>query len=239
MKKNVFPVIRWTGACLGICLLASSPAAYGTDSATKPGAETKDSEALSLQLPGPTTKSTPVDLPTGPRIEPFSKTPRAPFLVPKGVKNVAAGRPVTSSIKPFSGELKQITDGLKEAFDEDAVEMKKGTQWVQVDLGQSYSIHAIVIWHDHRYYQIMQDVIVQISDDPEFKTGVTTLFNNDADDSSGQGVGTDREYFESNQGRLIDAKGLKARYIRGYTKGSTLSVLNCWEEIEVYALPGK
>ena len=52
-------------------------------------------------------------------------------------------------------------------------------------------------------------------------------------------MGTDREYFESNQGRLIDAKGLKARYIRGYTKGSTLSVLNCWEEIEVYALPGK
>jgi hypothetical protein len=112
-------------------------------------------------------------------------------------------------------------------------------QWAQVDLGQSFAIHAIVVWHDHRYVQVIRDVIVQVSDDPEFKSGVTTLYNNDADNSSGLGVGTDREYFELQWGRVVPAKGIKARYVRGYTKGGSLSALNCWQEIEVYALPAK
>ena len=137
------------------------------------------------------------------------------------------------------GELSPITDGKKEPLDDDAVEFKKGTHWVQVDLGQSFAIHAIVMWHDHRYVQAMHDVILQVSDDPEFKSGVTTLFNNDTDNSSGLGVGTDREYFEMQFGRVADGKGVKARYVRGYTKGSNQSALNCWQEIEVYALPAK
>ena len=201
--------------------------------------DAKSTEPLALKLPEHTLKGTPEDLPTGPNIEPPSDKPPTPLQVPKGVKNVAAGKSVTSSVKPFTGDLTQITDGKKEAFDEDAVEMKKGTQWVQVDLGESFSIHAIVFWHDHRYVQIIHDVIVQVSDDPEFKTGVTTLFNNDTDNSSGLGIGTDREYFEIHFGKVVPVKGLKARYVRGYSKGGSLTALNCWQEIEVYGLPAK
>jgi len=198
-----------------------------------------DTEPLKLNLPAHTLKGTPEDLPVGPNVEPPpEKQPPTP-PVPKGVVNVAAGKTVTSSVAPFLGELNQITDGKREAFDEDAVEFKKGTQWVQVDLGQSYTVHAIVMWHDHRYVQAMHDIILQVSDDPEFKTGVTTLFNNDVDNSSGLGVGTDREYFELHYGRPVAAKGVKARYVRGYSKGGSLSALNCWQEIEVYALPAK
>jgi hypothetical protein len=80
---------------------------------------------------------------------------------------------------------------------------------------------------------------VQVSDDPEFKTGVTTLFNNDKDNVAGQGVGTDREYFETQMGKIVDGKGVKARYVRGYTKGSTNGAMNCWQELEVYGLPDK
>ena len=90
-------------------------------------------------------------------------------MTAKGVKNVSLNIPVTRSVKTFQGELNQITDGQKEAFDYDAVEMKKGTQWVQMDLGQTYAIHAIVMWHDHRYIQVMRDVIVQVSADPNSK----------------------------------------------------------------------
>lgn len=203
------------------------------------GGEAPDKEALTLQLPAPTLKGTPEDLPKGPNIEPLSDKPRPPFMVPKGVRNVALGKPVTSSVRPFNGELSQITDGKKEPLDSDTVEMKKGAQWVQVDLGDPYSIHAIVLWHDHRYIQVVHDVIVQVADDPEFKTNVQTLFNNDTDNSSGLGVGVDREYFETNQGKIIDAKGVKARYVRAYTRGGSSGALNCWEEIEVYALPTK
>ncbi len=222
-----------TGLVLTVALVALRFAAPAS------GADAKDTEALALKLPAPTLKGTPEDLPLGPNIEPLSDKPRPAFLVPKGVKNVAAGKPVTSSVKPFTGELNQLTDGKKEAFDYDAVEMKKGSQWVQVDLGEAFAIYAIVLWHDHRYIQVMHDVIVQVSDDPEFKSGVTTLFNNDVDNSSGLGVGADREYFETHAGKIVDGKGVKGRYLRTYTKGGSLSALNCWQEIEVYALPAQ
>jgi hypothetical protein len=110
---------------------------------------------------------------------------------------------------------------------------------VQVDLGQSYEIYAIAMWHDHRLIQAFHDVIVQASEDPQFKTGVTTIYNNDTDNSSNLGVGTDREYFELEFGRVVPVKGVKARYVRGYTKGSSLSAINSWQELEVYALPAK
>jgi hypothetical protein len=196
-------------------------------------------EPLVLKLPGHTPKGTPEDLPKGSTVEPMPTKAPKPIDVPKGVVNVALNKPVTSSVAPFLGELSQVTDGMKEPFDEQAVEMKKGLQWVQVDLGQSFAIHAIAMWHDHRYVQAMHDVILQVSDDPEFKKDVTTLYNNDTDNSSGLGVGTDREYFELEYGRVVPAKGVKARYVRGYTQGGSLSALNCWQEIEVYALPAK
>jgi hypothetical protein len=216
-----------------VCALVAGQVANAAD------APAKDTEPLALKLPAPTLKGTPEDLPTGSNIEPLSDKPPRPFYVPKGVKNVALGRPVTASVKPFTGELSQITDGKKEAFDYDCVEMKKGTQWIQVDLGESLPIYAIAMWHDHRYIQVMHDVIVQVSDDPEFQNGVTTLFNNDVDNSSGLGVGTDREYFETHYGKIVDGKGVKARYVRCYTRGGSLSALNCWQELEVYALPSQ
>ncbi len=200
----------------------------------------QDKEALTLQLPAPTLKGTPEQLPTGPNIEANSDKAPAAMQIAKGAKNVALGKKVTTSVKPFSEtQPDAITDGKKEAFDYDTVEMKKGTQWVQVDLGEAYQIEALAIWHDHRYIQTMHDVIVQVSNDPGFTNNVVTLFNNDTDNSSGLGVGTDREYFERHFGRVFDGKGTKARYVRGYTKGSHLSALNCWQEIEVYALPNK
>jgi hypothetical protein len=201
------------------------------------GAETKPSVPLKLELPAHTLKGTPDNLPSGPNIEPPSDTAPPATPVPVGVSNVAAGKPVTSSTPPFFGDLKQITDGKKEPVDDDAVEFKKGVQWVQVDLGQAFEIHAIAMWHDHRYVQAMRDVVLQVSNDTEFKSGVTTLYNNDTDNSASLGVGTDREYFELEFGRVVPVKAVPARYVRGYTRGSNQSAMNAWQEIEVYALP--
>lgn len=202
-------------------------------------ADDKGSEPLAIKFPSHTPKGTPEDLPVGPHVEPLQTKAPKPLDVPKGVTNVAKGKEVTSSVPPYTGDLKQVTDGDREPFDDQAVEMKKGLQWIQVDLGQSFEIHAIAMWHDHRYVQAFHDVIVQISDDPEFKNGVTTVFNNDVDNSAGFGVGTDREYFELEFGRAVPVKGVKARYVRGYTRGSSLSAVNAWQELEVYALPAK
>ena len=208
------------------------------------GAETFHLQAaetapLKLNLPAHTTKGTPEDLPVGSHIEPVPTTAPALPEVPVGVKNVAAGKPVTSSVAPYTGELSQVTDEQREPVDEDVVEFKKGSHWVQVDLGEPYEIHAVAMWHDHRLLQAYRDVILQISNDPEFEKDVVTIYNNDTDNSSKRGIGTDREYFELEFGRVVPVKGVKARYVRGYTKGSSLTAINCWQEIEVYALPAK
>lgn len=193
---------------------------------------------LPLQLPVPTSKGTPDNLPEGPHVEKYSDKPRPPFMAPKGVKNVASGKKVTSSVeKLYTGTLSQITDGKKDPDDDQVVEMRKGTQWVQVDLEKEYAINAIVLWHDHRWLQVFHDVVVQAADDPEFTNNVRTIFNNDYDNTSGLGIGADKEYFETQEGKLIDAKGLKARYLRFYSKGSSMTAYNVYQEVEVYALP--
>ncbi len=230
-------------SALGALLAAQSMAvARRVLAADAPPASAKqekgDLAPLPLQLPMPTQKGTPDNLLSGPNIEKLSDQPRPPFMTPKGVKNVAFQKKVAGSDQnPITGTLDQVTDGQKEAFDDQVVEMRKGPQYVQIDLGGVYAIYAIVIWHDHRWVQVFRDVVVQVADDPDFTRNVRALFNNDMDNSSGLGVGTEREYFETKEGKLIDAKGVKARYLRCYTKGSNMSAINCCQEIEVYGLP--
>ena len=117
--------------------------------------------------------------------------------------------------------------------------LRKGTQYVQFDLGAPHELFALVFWHSHDTPKVYHDVIVQVSDDPDFKKEVKTVFNNDQDNTSGLGAGTDREYFETRYGKRIDTKGAKGRYLRFYSKGSTESALNEYTEIEVYGRPAK
>ena len=234
MRKHLVTVLLGTAFLL--LTLSSSQSVSAAEGVKAAG----DLAPLPLKLPDPTLKGTPDDLPTGPNIEKLSDKPRPAFFAPKGVTNVALKKKVTvSEPKLISGTIEQVTDGQREAFDEQVIEMRKGTQWVQVDLGGEYTLHAIVIWHDHRWLQVFRDVIVQVADDAEFTKNVHTVYNSDVDNSSNLGVGTDREYFETNQGRLIDCKGIKGAFVRSYTKGSSLSSFNCHQEIEVYGLPAK
>ena len=107
-------------------------------------------------------------------------------------------------------------------------------QWVQVDLGASYALHALLVWHYHSQARVYRDVIVQVSDDPAFLKGVTTIFNNDHDNTSRLGVGKDKEYIEVAEGKLFDPKGVKARYVRLYSNGNTSNDLNHYVEVEIY-----
>ena len=246
-KPGLISAISAAGLLWCVCSefsLADTPAKPAEPPPPQPQVQPKtpalpDLAPLALELPGATLKGTPSDLPTGANIEPPPDPDKAPppFMAPKGVKNVALSKKVTASVNPFMGELSQITDGQKEPIDDQVAQMRKGTQYVQVDLGEVYSIYAVAMWHDHCYLQIFHDVIVQVADDAEFTKNVRTLFNNDTDNSSGLGLGTDREYFETRLGKIVDAKGVKARYVRCYTKGSHLSAINAWQEVEVYGLP--
>ncbi|HZF01859.1 MAG TPA: hypothetical protein VE344_08195, partial [Methylomirabilota bacterium] len=80
-------------------------------------------------------------------------------------------------------------------------------------------------------------VIVQVSDDPAFSKDVTTIFNNDYAGDLGLGKGADMAYIETYQGKLINAKGVKGRYVRLYSNGNTTSKMNHYIEVEVFGKP--
>jgi hypothetical protein len=157
------------------------------------------------------------------------------MMVPPGLRNLAPGSNVTCSDRNVpTDNLLRLTDGDKEASDQSIIFLRKGRQWVQMDFGSPQQLFAVVIWHAHNLAKVYHDVIVQVADNPDFVQHVRTIFNNDSTNASGLGVGTNREYFETYEGKLISAKGLRARCIRFYSNGSTESALNEYTEIEVY-----
>jgi hypothetical protein len=195
---------------------------------------------LQIKLPAPAFLGTPSEGPVAPNVEKPSGKPRPPLMVPPGVSNVARGKTVTSSAtNTLPDQLAKITDGDKESSEQSVVLIRKGVQWVQVDLGGTQEIYAIVVWHAHDAPKVYHGVVAQIADDAAFTQNVRPLFNNDQDNGDGLGAGTNREYFETNEGKLIEGKGAKARYVRLYSRGSTESHINEYTEIEVYGRPAK
>jgi len=194
-------------------------------------------EPLRIELPKAMFRGTPVDART-PNLEKPRGSPRPAFLAPAGTANVARGKPVSSSDpEPLTGSLELITDGDKEAVEGNVVELGPHPQYVTIDLQEPCEVYAVVIWHQHRWPRVYYDVVVQVCDDPAFKTGVRTIFNNDADDSLGLGAGLDLHYTETYEGKLVDGRCTQGRYVRCYSNGNTHDELNHYIEIEVYGRP--
>jgi len=109
----------------------------------------------------------------------------------EGCLNLAAKKPVRGSDPdPFMGDYALVTDGNKDAKGGTFVELRTGTQWVQID-------------HDN---------------------------------SSGLGVGEDKEYIDTFEGRLVEVEGMRARYLRLYSSGNTTDNMNDYIEVEIFGL---
>ena len=145
---------------------------------------------------------------------------------------------VTTSEEPVTGDAEYVVDGDKTLDATAMLQLPSGLQWVQLDLGAEHTISAICVWHDQGDDRVYKDVIMQISNDEKFadKTKITTIFNNDHDQTSklGLGKGPDKEYRERNDGRPVDAKLTKGRYVRVYSAGSSSEPVNNYIEIEVF-----
>ena len=162
---------------------------------------------------------------------------RCPIIeVPVGCNKILSrGCKVTSSDQdPSIGDISFITDGDKEHDASTYVELGAGVQWVQIDLTCEHEIYAMCVWHFHGESRIYYAVIGQISNDPEFVDGVTTVFNNDTNNIAWLGAGKDEEYRESRFGRLFAVNAVKGRYVRFYSRGNTSNPMNHYTEIEVY-----
>jgi hypothetical protein len=194
---------------------------------------------LKPDLPQAAFVGTPKDAPAG-TADVESGHLVKPLMIPKDAVNIASKASITTSDAKASPRiLAKITDGDKEARDSSVVLLRKGPQYVQFDFGSPKELYAIVIWHAHDTPKVYHDVIAQIADDADFTKNVRTLFNNDKENAVGRGAGTDREYFETNEGKTINAKGDVAQFVRLYSKGSTDSSLNEYTEVEIYGRPPK
>lgn len=205
---------------LTVSLLAATVTAYADDLVP-----------LKTELPKPLFVGTPVPI-NVPNLEPELTGKRPDFLIPAGCVNLAKGKKVSASdTDPVVGTLDLVTDGDKEGDEGSWVELGPGKQWVQIDLEKSSTISAILIWHFHSQKRVYHDVVVQVSDDPTFSKDVTTVFDNTT------GTGPDKAYIETYQGKLIDTKGAKGRYVRLSSNGNTTNKLNHYIEVEVFGKP--
>ena len=241
-KESVLKTLVCITLMLTVCLAVSScgkdePKLEPVDPTSKTPTPAAGMAPLLLELPEAQFRGTPQPAKVANLEKPTGRL-RGPFMAPIGTVNVAAEKPIASSTEfPIVGDLEYITDGDKDASDGCFVELDPGLQQVTVDLGAKYNIYAIVAWHYHMKERVYFDVIAQVADDADFTTNVVTLFNNDIDNSAKQGVGTDMHYVDTNEGRLINGKGIQARYVRMYSQGNSDNDYNHYTEIEVYGKP--
>jgi len=213
----------------------ADPAADETSAAP---AESFEMIELELELPSPAFRGTPVPTKEANLEKPLGR-PRDPFLVPEGTTNLSRGKWVTASDpSPLKGELDFVTDGDKEATEAGCLTIRPGLEWVQIDLGKKSTIYVVLLWHNHAAARVYRDVVVQVSDDPDF-LDATTVFNNDYDGSAGLGGGTDMGYVETSEGKLIDCQGVEGRYVRLYSRGNHVDENNHYTEVEVFGRPAE
>jgi hypothetical protein len=244
-RRRLIRLWTYVGAAAAVLLavgLAASFLLNGTPGTTPGGGQGTavplgTPRQVPFTQPGPAYQCTPRAVPEGPHVEPFTLQGRPPVFVPADAENLALGKPVTSSDPwPVIGSLAMVTDGRKEGGDA-LVELGPGRQWIQIDLERTAEVDAIAVWHYIPALRVYHDVVVQVCDDPEFSHGVHTVFNNDYDNSSGLGPGDDMEYVDDYRGRVIEAGGVRGRYVRLWSRGNNDNDQNHYVEVEVYGRP--
>ena len=197
----------------------------------------EDKVAIKFVLPPPHSSGTPKEIKSD-NLEPDPGPGklRPPIMVPVGFdkKLTTEETRVTTSEEAVTGDNEYVVDADKTPDATCMLQLPGGIQWVQLDLGAEKTVSAVCVWHDQGDDRVYKDVIVQLSNDEKFAKDVTTIFNNDHDNSSKLGKGTDKEYRERNDGRPIDGKLTKARYVRCYSNGSSSEPVNNYIEIEVF-----
>ena len=220
-----------------VSIIAASSALLITGCGDRKGSSggTVGGVALAIDFPPELIEGTPKAMKVPNLVQVPEKAPT--FLVPKDAVLLSKDKKVTSSDdNPIIGELKLITDGDKQAGEGYFVELLEGPQWVQIDLEKSATLNAICAWHYHSQKRAYKGVIIQVSDDAEFKTGVTTVYNNDYENVCALGMGPDNPYVESRFGLIADGKNAKGRYVRLYSNGNTSNEMNHYIEVEVYGV---
>lgn len=134
----------------------------------------------------------------------FGPSP-APVAAASVEVNVARGVTdvTTNGIAARNGKrLTVVTDGDRSTSEYALIATDSAAKYIQLNLGEPHFITKVNILNDYNPEapRAGKDLIVQLSNDPTFTTGVTTIYNNDDDNSVGLGAGADAEYVEPSSG---------------------------------------
>ena len=240
MKKVVVILLLATAAVLLSSCRKETPGGGDTpDNGKTPDKKAPDGKgdmiALPVVLPEAIESGTPIQIPDLPNLDKDSSNERPMFYVPKGTTNVALNKTVTCPDEDIDAEeLEKVVDGDMSGADGSWVELGLFDQQLTIDLGSEYEIYAILLWHYFKEERVYLDVVVQTADDADFVTNVNTLFNSDIENVHKQGAGTDKYYIEKPKGKLIDAKGIKGRYVRLFSNTNSVNDLNHYVEVAVF-----
>ncbi|MCP4728323.1 MAG: hypothetical protein GY863_25020, partial [bacterium] len=137
-------------------------------------AAAQELKPIEIKLPKPMFIGTPQNFRVPNLEKPLGK-PRPPFLAPDGTVNIAIDKSISSTDEePIIGEIDLINDDDRDAGDGCFVELGPFVQHVTIDLEDKHEMYAVVVWHFHKQPRVYFDVIVQVSDDPDFIENVTT-----------------------------------------------------------------
>ena len=153
-----------------------------------------------------------------------------------GMRNVAFGRSVSQSgDAEYDADSSKATDGNLRNGAWDIAPAENQTRYAQVDIGEPWNIDSLRVWHEARDDRRVRykDVVFRLSTTADFSRDVTTVFNNDLDDSAGLGRGGDGEYDETETGKIVHFPPTRARYIRLYSHGNLYDVQNRLSEVMV------
>jgi formylglycine-generating enzyme required for sulfatase activity len=193
-------------------------------------------EKLEPAMPRPWFTMSPHGPPPGDNVENGKDTRerKDKVFLPPGCRLLSLHCPVKVSDPALLGEPEMVTDGIRTAENMEFIDMAPGKQWVRIDLGASREIHCVWLWlRDRLEVVAYHDVIIQVSDDLNFYES-TTVFNNDHDNSSSVGKGTDKEWEEMLYGRPVTFPPVNGRFVRVMTNGRSLDDTNHFTEVAVY-----
>lgn len=109
----------------------------------------------------------------------------------------------------------------------------KDSSYIQVDLGKVSDVESINLyryWNDGRIYN---GTVIALSETEAFDN-LVIVYNSDAENVHGLGVGKDSTYKETEAGKEIKLEEVtKARYVRVYMHGSSAGDTNHIVELEV------
>lgn len=167
--------------------------------------------------------------PSAPRL---GKVPLFPLETGE-VVNVALGKTaITTSSGTLEAPPSALTDGITTTSP--YIGLETGLQWIKLDLETLFNISRVNVRHYYGDGRTYRDVILQLSEDD---VNWVTIFNNDIDNSAGQGVGTDGEYAETSGGKeVMLGLPIQARYVRSWSNGSNSNGWNHYVELEVFGV---